>query len=165
MHFLYLQDDIRINSKLTVNGGLRYELVTPQWESANLLSNFNPATKSLIQASPGSIYNRALVNMPKLDFAPRFGFAYSVNPKTVIRSAYGISYAQFNREGGENLLVYNLPYIVNTNVNQSPINGNPGILGSTTKLPVCTAAQLQASYDPATPHPIFAPRHKAFQRV
>ncbi len=162
MHFLYLQDDIRVNSRLTVNAGLRYELVTPQWESSNLLSNFNPATNTLIQASPGSIYNRALVNMPKLDFAPRFGFAYSVDPKTVIRSAYGISYAQFNREGGENLLVYNLPYIVNTNVNQSPINGNPGVLGSATKLPVCTAAQLQAGYDPGNPTPCFRTTAQGF---
>ena len=147
MHFMYLQDDIRVSSKLTVNAGLRYELVTPQWESSNLLANFNPATNSLITASPGSIYNRALVNTPKLDFAPRIGFAYSIDPKTVVRSAYGINYAQFNREGGENLLVYNLPYIVNTNINQVPLNGNPLIVG-TTGLATCTAAQAQATYVP-----------------
>ncbi len=68
-----------MNSRLTVNAGLRYELVTPQWESNNLLSNYDPGTQSLIQATPGSLYNRALVNMPKLDFAPRFGFAYSLD--------------------------------------------------------------------------------------
>ncbi len=162
MHFLYLQDDIRVNSSLTVNAGLRYELVTPQWESGNLLSNFNPATNSLIQATPGSIYNRALVNMPKLDFAPRLGFAYSIDPKTVIRSAYGISFAQFNREGGENLLVYNLPNVVNTNVNQAPLNGNPGILGTTTKLPVCTAAQVGNAYDPSNPSPCFRTTSQGF---
>jgi hypothetical protein len=162
MHFLYLQDDIRVNSKLTVNAGLRYELVTPQWESGNQLSNFSPATNSLTSASSGSIYNRALVNMPKLDFAPRIGFAYSVDPKTVVRSAYGISYAQFNREGGENLLVYNLPYVVNTNVNQVPINGNPGILGTAAKLPVCTAAQVQTAYNPGNPSPCFRTTNQGF---
>ncbi len=162
MHFLYLQDDIRVSSRLTLNAGLRYELVTPQWERNNLLSNFDPGTNSLIQASSGSIYKRALVKMPKLDFAPRFGFAFSVDPKTVIRSAYGISYAQFNREGGENLLVYNLPNVVNTNVNQAPINGNPGILGTTTKLPVCTAAQVGASYDPGNPTPCFRTTAQGF---
>lgn len=162
MNFMYFQDDIRVNSKLTVNAGLRYELVTPQWESGNLLSNFSPSTNSLIQASPGSIYNRALVNMPKLDFAPRLGFAYSVDAKTVIRAGYGVNFAQFNREGGENLLVYNLPYIVNTNVNQAPQFGNPGILGTTAKLPVCTAAQVATTYNPANPSPCFRTTTQGF---
>jgi hypothetical protein len=95
--------------------GLRYELVTPQWESNNHLANFDPITNSLIQASSGSIYNRALVNMPKLDFAPRFGLAFQADPKTVIRAGYGLGFAQFNREGGENMLGHNGPFIVNTN--------------------------------------------------
>ena len=42
MHYMYLQDDIRLSDRLTVNAGLRYELVTPQWESNNLLANFEP---------------------------------------------------------------------------------------------------------------------------
>ena len=160
MHFLYLQDDIRATSKLTINAGLRYELVTPQWESSNLLANFSPATNTLIPASPGSIYNRALVNMPKLDFAPRVGFAYSVDPKTVVRGGYGISYAQFNREGGENLLVYNLPYIVNTSINQAPINGNAAITGAST-LATCTTAQAQAPFVPG-PQPCFRTTMQGF---
>jgi hypothetical protein len=137
MHNLYFQDDIRVNSRLTVNAGLRYELVTPQWESANHLSNFNPATQTLIQASPGSIYNRALVNQPKLDFAPRIGLAFQADSKTVIRAGYGLGYAQFNREGGENMLGYNGPYIVNSNrVQVAPFAPS----GSTaSKLPVCTS--------------------------
>lgn len=162
MHYLYLQDDIRVNSQLTVNAGLRYELVTPQWESNNLLANFNPASNTLVTASPGSIYNRALVNMPKRDFAPRFGFAFTATPKTVFRGGYGLSYAQFNREGGENLLVYNLPNIVNTNVNQAPIQGNPGILGTATALPVCTPAQATATYNPSNPSPCFRTSDQGF---
>ena len=147
MHFLYLQDDIRATANLTINAGLRYELVTPQWESSNLLANFSPASNTLISASGGALFNRALVHTPKLDFAPRLGFAYSIDPKTVVRGAYGISYAQFNREGGENLLVYNLPNIVNTSINQVPVNGNPAIAGSSA-LATCTAAQAQAAYLP-----------------
>ena len=119
-NFMYLQDDIRVNSQLTINAGLRYELVTPQWESNNMLANYNPATQSLVQATSGSLYNRALVNMPLLDFAPRLGLAFAADPKTVIRAGYGINFAQFNREGGENLLVYNLPAIVNSSVTQVP---------------------------------------------
>ncbi len=118
MNFFYFQDDIKISPKLTINAGLRYELVTPQFVSGNHLANFDPTTNTLIQASGGSLYNRALVHTPKLDFAPRFGFAYQVDPKTVIRSAYGLSFDQFNREGGENLLAYNGPYIVNSSITQ-----------------------------------------------
>ena len=58
---------------LTVNLGLRYELVTPQFVDGNHMANFDPSTNTLIQASSGSLYNRALVNTPKLNFAPRFG--------------------------------------------------------------------------------------------
>jgi hypothetical protein len=155
MHEMYFQDDIRVNSRLTVNAGLRYELVTPQWESSNKLANYDPGTQSLIQAKPGSIYNRALVNMPKLDFAPRLGLAYSITPNTVIRAGYGLGYAQFNREGGENMLSYNLPAIVNTNSVQAPQFAAAGILGKQVALPVCTATQAGASYDPANPNPCF----------
>ncbi len=155
MHYFYLQDDIRVTDKLTVNAGLRYELVTPQWESNNLLANYNPATQSLVQASPGSIYNRALVNMPTLNLAPRFGLAYQIDRKTVVRGGYGINYAEFNREGGENLLVYNLPNIVNTNLTQVPQFALPAQTGTATLLTLCTAAQANATYNSANPTPCF----------
>ncbi len=118
MNFFYFQDDWKLLPSLTVNMGMRYELVTPQYVDGNHLANFDPTTETMIQASDGSMYNRALVNTPKLNFAPRFGFAYQLDPKTVVRSAYGISFDQFNREGGENLLAYNGPYVINSQVNQ-----------------------------------------------
>jgi Carboxypeptidase regulatory-like domain/TonB dependent receptor/TonB-dependent Receptor Plug Domain len=133
MNFLYAQDDLRLTPRLTVNAGLRYELVTPQFVDGNHLANFDPATNTLIQAKGGSLYNRALVNTPHLDFAPRFGLAYQLDPKTVVRSAYGLSFDQFNREGGENLLAYNGPYIVNSSITQvAPFSP------SGTPQPLCT---------------------------
>jgi hypothetical protein len=71
MHNFYFQDDIRVNSRLTVNAGLRYELVTPVWESSNKLANYDPGTQSLITASPGSIYNRD--SQPRLHLQPCAG--------------------------------------------------------------------------------------------
>ncbi len=120
MYFGYVQDDFRATRNLTLNIGLRYEFATPQYEESNHLSNFDPATNSLTLAKNGSIYDRALVNPDPLNFAPRFGLAYRVNSKTVIRSSYGISYEHFNRSGRENLLAYNGPYVVNELVNQTP---------------------------------------------
>ncbi len=118
MNFFYAQDDFKMSPKLTINTGLRYELATPPFISDNHLANFDPTNDTLIQASYGSLYNGALVNMPKKDFAPNFGLAYLATPRTVLRAAYGISFDQFNREGGENLLAYNGPYIVNSEITQ-----------------------------------------------
>lgn len=122
MHFGYLQDDFKVLPSLTLNLGIRYEFATPQWVADNRLANFDPATRSLIQAKSGSIYDRALVNPRKNDWAPRFGFAWRAMPKTVVRGGYGISWIHFNRAGGENLLAYNGPNIVNAVFNQSPAN-------------------------------------------
>ncbi|MGI4830994.1 MAG: TonB-dependent receptor domain-containing protein [Janthinobacterium lividum] len=117
-NFAYVQDDIKVSPNLTFNAGLRYELVTPQYERDNRLGNFDPATNTIIQGSSGSIYNRALVDLPTKNVAPRFGFAYSASPGTVIRGGYGITYVQFNRAGGENNLTYNGPNVVNASINQ-----------------------------------------------
>jgi len=119
MYFGYLQDDIKATRRLTVNLGMRYEFATPQYEAQNRISNFDPVSKSMILAKEGSLANRALVNPDPYNFGPRAGIAYSVNPKTVIRSAYGISYMHFNRSGRENLLFYNPPVVVNASVTQS----------------------------------------------
>ena len=155
MHYFYFQDDIRVNSRLTVNAGLRYEIATPQWESNNLLANYDPTSQSLIKAHSGSLYDRALVHTPKLDFAPRLGLAYSIDPKTVVRAGFGISFAQYNREGGENLLVYNLPNIVNTNIVQAPQFADTADTGSQALLSVCTAGQAGTPYSSANPTPCF----------
>jgi hypothetical protein len=123
MHFGYVQDDWRVSPGMTFNLGLRYEVGTPQWEDENFLTNFDPATNTLIQARDGSIADRALVNPDRNNFAPRLGVAYSLTPRTVIRSAYGISYIHFNRLGGENLLSFNGPHVVPIAISQQPSQG------------------------------------------
>lgn len=123
MNFLYVQDDFKVTPKLILNMGMRYEYSTPQWEKNNVLSNFNPETRTLIQAKDGSVYDRTLIRPDRNNFAPRFGLAYTLRPKTVIRSGFGVSYIHFNRLGGENLLSYNLPGIFNISINQQPGQG------------------------------------------
>ena len=118
-HYAYLQDDWKIANRLTLNLGVRYELVTPPEVDGNTLSNFDPATNTLIPASNGSIYNRALVHVNTLGFAPRLGFAFAADPKTVLRGGYGISYVQFDRNSSDGFLAYNGPWTVFADVNQT----------------------------------------------
>jgi hypothetical protein len=146
MNFLYVQDDLKLKRNLTVNAGLRYELVTPQYVDGDHLANFDPSTNTLVQAKSGSVTDRALVGMPKLDFAPRIGFSYGLNDKTVLRGGYGISFDQFNREGGENLLAYNGPYIVNSSITQKATTTTGGVVSIT---PLCaTNAQNANCFSP-----------------
>ncbi len=133
MNFFYVQDDWKPTRNLTLNIGLRYEYSTPQYLENNLLTNYNPATNSLVQAKSGGIFERSLVHPDRNNFAPRLGLAYTLDPKTVIRSAYAISYIHFNRMGGENLLAYNLPNIINPSIDQLP--STTGASG----LPLCTS--------------------------
>ena len=135
-HFAYVQDDWHVSDKFTMNIGLRYELVTPYWEKDNHLANFDPSSNSLVQATSGSLYNRALLNTKTLNFAPRLGFAYQVRPSTVVRAGYAISYAPFYRFGGEGTLSYNGPFIVDATIDQTPHFG-PG--SASTPVPNCGA--------------------------
>jgi hypothetical protein len=118
MYFGYVQDDFKASTKLTLNLGMRYEFATPQYERDNKLANFDPVTDTMIFASSGSLYSQSLVHPDYNNWAPRAGLAYAVLPKTVIRAGYGISYVQFNRMGGENLLAYNGPNIVDAAIDQ-----------------------------------------------
>jgi hypothetical protein len=127
MNFFYFQDDFKVSRKLTLNMGLRYEFATPQYERDNQISNFDPSNNSLVFAKDGSIEDRTLVKPDRNNFAPRLGVAYSLTSKTVLRAAYGISYIHFNRLGGENLLAYNLPFILNPQVDQLAPQANGGL--------------------------------------
>jgi hypothetical protein len=87
----YGQDDLRVNRRLTLNLGLRYDIFTWPTEENNRQSNFDPTTGTLIE--PGTAgWPSALVNTPKGNFGPRAGFAYDLlgDGKTVVRGGYGL---------------------------------------------------------------------------
>ncbi len=119
LHFAYVQDDFKVNNKLTLNLGVRYEFATPFTEANNRLSNFDPATRTILQAKDGSLYDRSLVDPDYNNFAPRIGFAYNFLSKTVLRGGYGVGYVHFNRIGSADLLATNFPQITRANVTQN----------------------------------------------
>lgn len=86
------QDDWRVNSRLTLNLGVRYEYTTPVFDVNNRLANFDLAANNLVFAKPGGIENRSLVKPDRNNFAPRVGLAYQISGKTVVRAGYGIFY-------------------------------------------------------------------------
>jgi hypothetical protein len=132
LHYAYLQDDFKVNQRLTFNLGVRYEFATPYYEAHNRLSNYDPATNSIIQAKDGSLYDRSLVDPDYNNFAPRIGFAYNLLDKTVLRGGYGIGYVHFNRIGSADLLATNFPQITRANITQlAPSATNPRCVGTT----------------------------------
>ena len=112
MYFGFVQDDWKITRKLTLNLGIRYEFATPPRERDYKWANFDPSARQFIAAKSGSLYNEALIHPDANNFAPRFGFAYSITPRTVVRGAYGLFYNHANRLGREGLLGFNPPYII-----------------------------------------------------
>jgi hypothetical protein len=93
---LFVQDDWRITSHLTLNLGLRYELNTVIKDSNDQLANFSP-TAGLLQVGKGI---SGAYNLDPYNLAPRAGFAWDIagNNKTVIRGGAGIIYETVNWE-------------------------------------------------------------------
>ena len=95
----FVQDDWKVTQRLTVNLGLRWDLDTPRWETANRQSGFNPYKINPVAGVPGIVTFAGLDGVGKYahdfdanNFAPRLGFAYRVGDRTVVRGGYGIAY-------------------------------------------------------------------------
>ncbi len=162
MHFAYLQDDLRLKDRLTVNLGLRYEYATPLFEKDNRLTNYDPATNKMISASSGSMYDRALVDPDRNNFAPRLGFALTARPTTVVRGGWGIGYVHANRIGSANLLAINGPQVVRASVAQADPNSASF---RTTEQGYPLGLTDPASFNPATALISYIPRGYHSSRV
>jgi Carboxypeptidase regulatory-like domain/TonB dependent receptor len=124
----YVQDDWRVNSKLTLNLGLRYELPLPFYETANHYSNLildpGPLYGKLLDASQASAagYPNSFVNTNWHNFAPRLGFAYQLTPKTVVRAAAGIFYGRDENVPVARRPTNNPPYFIQTTYTSDQID-------------------------------------------
>ncbi len=108
----FIQDDWKVNSKLTINMGVRYMFYTPPVETRDRISttvypfgrptNYNEGALNFLVPGNQRLapnWGRAGIELPrslypadKKNFGPRFGFAYNPVNKTVIRGGYGIFY-------------------------------------------------------------------------
>jgi hypothetical protein len=147
---LYLQDDWRVSARLTLNLGVRYDYLAPQWEANGLQYNFDPKTGALVVPGASSMqqidpaWNTAanpivtasqagfpsrLMNADKNNVYPRVGFAYRPfsDQNTVIRGGYGIYVVPDQQTGayGNSLLQTSGPYGLSTVFDNAPVNGVP----------------------------------------
>jgi hypothetical protein len=122
MQFYFVQDDYRLTPKLTANLGLRYEYATPPRERDDQFANFDPQTGTMVFATDGDTYERALIHPDRNNFAPRLGFAYTPTARYVIRGGYGVFFTHTVRQGREGLLGFNPPYLVD-NLLQTGVSG------------------------------------------
>jgi hypothetical protein len=98
----FIQDNWRVTDKLTLNLGLRYDLSLSRTERHNRMQSIDPDVASPLQV-PGlpnlrggmvfaSPDHRTVTGTDYNDFGPRFGFAYRLTEKTVLRGGYGVFY-------------------------------------------------------------------------
>ncbi len=138
----YFQDDVKVNPKLTLNLGMRFDYFTPISESNGGQANFvqtgppNGAPTYLIPASGKDVralsssflslaakdginidftdrYGKGLVQTQKTNFAPRVGFAYEVSPRLVVRGGVGLFFNAFENQGYGPNIGENYPFIYN----------------------------------------------------
>ena len=109
------QDEWRVNKQLTLQLGLRYDIITRPYETQNRQASFDLNTASstygqILLAGKNGV-SRSIINNSFGDFAPRVGFAYDLqgNGRQVLRGGYGIFY--FPDYGGiDNQLGQQVPF-------------------------------------------------------
>jgi hypothetical protein len=107
---VFAQDDWRVNPKLTLNLGLRWDVFTPYYEKNNQLANFDPVTQTLVLPGQNGA-TRSTLKTNKDNFGPRIGFNYLLDDKTALRGGYGVFYS-LDRGGIDNQLTENPPAVV-----------------------------------------------------
>ncbi|MBV8553053.1 MAG: TonB-dependent receptor [Acidobacteriaceae bacterium] len=108
--FSFVQDKWVVSPKLTLDLGVRWEFYppyTPQFPGG--LSNYNPADNTLVIAGVGGNPMDLGMKTRYKYFAPRFGSAYRLTEKTVLRAGFGISYTPYP----DNTYAYNYPVRAN----------------------------------------------------
>ncbi len=108
---LWAQDDFKLRPDLTLNLGLRYDIMKPYTEANDRWSFLDPKLPNpAVGGYPGAIVfagsgaNSCNCRTPIATYygaiGPRIGLAYSVDPRTVVRAAYGINYSRRGAVGG-----------------------------------------------------------------
>ncbi|HET6854230.1 MAG TPA: carboxypeptidase regulatory-like domain-containing protein [Pyrinomonadaceae bacterium] len=145
----FVQDDYKVRPSITLNLGLRYELITPFVEKDDLMVNFDPSTSvnpgfqgrfvipsdktrtlldprfvayGVVTADEAGV-GRGLIKTDRNNFAPRIGIAWRLGDKNVVRGGYGIYYPTSAAQGMRDALATNA---FNQSVTKRGTQGLPG---------------------------------------
>ncbi|MBL8242177.1 MAG: TonB-dependent receptor [Bryobacterales bacterium] len=139
----YAQDDWKISQRLTMSYGIRYEYNQPAYARDGNMFSFDPKSGSVIIPEEGArrlfspffpadvpIVTASSLGLPKTfrnadknNWAPRLGFAYQLNNKTVLRGGIGAFYGHFS--GVVPAAVSGGPFSLSTTANNNFVNGQP----------------------------------------
>ena len=108
---LWAQDDFKVTPAVTLNLGLRYDIMRPYTEVYDRWSFMNPdlpnpavgGYRGAIQFAgfgENSCQCRTPIETHYRNIGPRIGVAYSLNERTVLRGAYGLMYSRRGAVGG-----------------------------------------------------------------
>ncbi len=156
----YLQDDFKVSPKLTLNLGIRWDYFGPINEQNGGQANFVPngvnnngqptflvpasgkddrslSTSFISQLAKDGItllqtdkYGKGLLKPQYNNFAPRFGMAYQVNDRLVVRGGVGMFYNAFENQGYGPNIGENYPFVYNLDYTARVPSGSPSGLSS-----------------------------------
>jgi hypothetical protein len=113
----FVQDDWKATRNLTINAGVRWTLNFPSTEANNQGAVFN-LSKQRLEFLGQDGFSHSARELHRDNFAPRFGVAYLLTPKTAVRSGYGIVF--FDQSGITTpFTTPQFPYIQNVAQNSS----------------------------------------------
>ena len=114
----FVQDDFKVNNRLTVNAGLRYEIFSPPTEKNNRIANFDYERYVIVYAGENGTSRSANKETQYGNLAPRLGITYKLtsDASTILRTGFGITYFPSPYAAG-NLNHLNVPFVISQNVN------------------------------------------------
>jgi hypothetical protein len=167
----YVQDDYRVNDRLNLNLGLRYEFQAVPAEIRNRLGGIKdegPLMGNMV-LNPSPVYQP-----DRLNFAPRISFAFKATDKIVIRGGYAIftnmiptcypdqealhfplSTNGFLAHAPYSLTPQSvpLPPLTSTSGAMMPPNGNPALVPKNTPINLAPIAAVIGNYSGSAPSP------------
>jgi hypothetical protein len=109
---VFVQDSWKVAPHLTLNLGLRYDNLGNKTgtEVHNRMAQFLPSTGLVYPVGSPQVPSLSGTERSNLNFAPRLGFAYSPDSKTVVRGSYGMYFASMYVVLSQGL-AFNAPFV------------------------------------------------------